>query len=825
MQPIHRFFLLLVLIFCSLNAKGQLSGTVYDDGGEPLPYVTVYVDGTSKGTVSNGEGQYVLDIESGDYLINYKFIGYKEQKIQIKIDGKVVKDVVLKEESINLEEIVVSADAEDPAYAVIRKAIKARKKHKSNVEKYEVDLYVKGVVKMLKAPEKILGQEIGDMEGMLDSTRQGIVYLAESQSKIHFHQPDLIKEEMYSSIVAEDDGSFNFNRFIGSNFDIYEEYFEFSRSIMNPLADNAFLFYDYKMLETKYDSEGRLINRIKVIPKSSARPTLFGELYIIEDKWNVKELDLSFTGKAIKEPFFDTVQIRQVHLPVENDKWMVFSQTMGFKLGFFGFKIGGGFTYVFSDYNLNPDFDQSFFGKEEFKMDEDAIKTDSTFWTEVRPIKLTTEEKENYIRKDSLKKVWSSKTYKDSIDRVNNKFSFGDFLFGYSYANSWNREYFSYSSPLSAYRFNAVEGHTFSMGLDYVKLDSIENRRFNVNTSLAYGFSDKRFKHETTIRYRSNKKFLEFFTLKLGDTNRQMFEGGPIGKGEEMYTSLLFKNNQGRYFNKRYMGVGYQREISNGVLLQSNLMYAQRLPLNNNTEYSWRRKDQLYDPNYPEGFPFTGEGEFFEPHNTFVYQLNMRFRIGQTYSSFPRFRIRETSDWPTIWLRYEKGLSIADTDYDKLSLQIVKNNINMRLFGYSNINIEAKSFLNKNKVEFIDYHHFYTNDNLFALRSQYSNGFKLMPHYTYSTTNDYAAVFYEHNFDGYLLDLVPLVNKLGWSTVVSGNALVRNGQDNYYEVAAGIHDVKIGAFSIFRMDYVWTYGEQGLLDRGIVIGLSSLFEL
>ena len=38
-------------------------------------------------------------------------------------------------------------------------------------------------------------------------------------------------------------------------------------------------------------------------------------------------------------------------------------------------------------------------------------------WETLRPIPLTLEEKLDYIRKDSFEKIWTSKSYQDSIDR------------------------------------------------------------------------------------------------------------------------------------------------------------------------------------------------------------------------------------------------------------------------------------------------------------------------------------------------------------------------------------------------------------------------
>ncbi|MEM9548596.1 MAG: DUF5686 and carboxypeptidase regulatory-like domain-containing protein [Bacteroidota bacterium] len=822
MQDKLSFGWLIFLLFFVFDAHAQISGTVYDAKGEALPFVTIYKEGTSKGTVSNLDGGYSLELEQGEHIIVFKFIGFAEHKELVNLKDSIKLDVTLSEESIEVEEVVIAADAEDPAYRVIRKAIEHREEHKSRVEKYSADIYVKGVVKMLRTPKKIFGKEVGTLDGMLDTTGQGIVYLAESQSKVYFHQPDLVKENMYSSIVAEDDGSYNFNRFVGANFDIYEEYYEFGRSMISPIADNALTYYRYKLLDTRFDDKGRLINRIQVIPKSSVRPTLFGEIYIIEDKWNVKELDLGFTGKAIKEPFFDTIRMRQLHLPVEDDNWMVFSQTMDFKLGALGFKIGGGFTYVFSDYNLNPDFDESFFDNEQFRMDESAIKTDSSFWTSVRPVKLTQEERENYIRKDSLKKLWATKEYKDSVDRVNNKFAFGDILFGYSYANSYKKTYISYNSPLSTYQFNPVTGHAIQTGFDIVKLDSLENRRLNINTNIGYGFADKRLRFETSISLRTNRKFWENWSLNFGDTYRQFDERGPVFSMIESWMSLMYKENLGRYFRKQYAGFQFRREVANGIYVRTGLTYSRRSPLSNNTEYSFRQRERTYALNNP--LNPAGPEDFFEPNNDLQFRLDIRFRIGQKYASFPKFRERMASKWPDIWLYYRKGLTLADTDYDRLTLRITKNYVNYNLLGFGKFNIEASTFLNRDEVQFMDFHHFLTNTTRVAVRSRYMRGFKMMPHYAYGTTNDYVLGFYEHHLDGYLMDLLPLANKLGWETVIGGSALVRSDASNYYEVSAGIKDIKIGSFSLFRLDYVWSFGDEGLMNRGLVIGLSGLFE-
>lgn len=819
----NRIFTLfiLVVVFSSFLV-GQVTGVVTDIDGEIIPFVTIYKQGTSVGTVSNGNGEYSLDLPDGKHVIIYKFVGYKEESIELEIRGPIVKNVILQEEAYQLDEIVVSADGEDPAYRVIRNTIDARERNKGKTEKFDVNLYVKGVVKMLKVPEKIFGAEIGDMDGMIDTTGQGIVYLAESQSKVYFHHPNLEKEEMYSSIVAEDNSSMNFNRFFGQSFNVYDEYFQINRSLISPIADNALTYYKYKMIEAKLDDHGRLINRIQVIPKTNERPVFFGEVYIIEDTWIVKEFSLSFTGDAVNERFIDTINIKQIHLPIEDDKWMLFTQTLEFKGGLFGFEAGGGFTSVFSDYNLNPDFDESFFGNEEFRMEASAIKNDSSFWNKVRPIQLTVEEKVNYIKKDSLKKVWDSKEYKDSVDRVNNKFVFGDVLFGYSRANTYKNRYFSYSSPLSTYKFNAVEGSSLNMGLDYVQLDSARVKRLNLNGKIGYGFADKRFKIDASVKYRTSRVYLEQFSFGLGDSYRQLDENGVVISLPETFLSLYFKNNQKRLFRKRYARVDYQREVFNGVFVTTGFEYARRSSLTNNTEFSFFKKDELFKPN--DDISFNSQLPF-ETNNNLEYSLDVRFRIGQKYATLPNSRSRSRSKWPDIWLHYKKGIALGDTDFDKISLQITKNRINANIYGYSSFNIEAGTFLNDNETTAVDWKHFLSNENRFTSMSRRLSGFRTMPHYTYSTTGNWAAGWYEHVFDGFLLDLVPGVNKLGLSTVVSANALFLEDGRRYNEMAVGINEIKLFGFTLFRFDVAWAYDNNGFVERRFVLGLSSVFDI
>ncbi|WNH08514.1 TonB-dependent receptor [Thalassobellus suaedae] len=100
-------FWFLSLLSTTSNAQ-QITGSVFSDG-EPLPYVNVYLKGTSKGTTTNENGFYKLNaIETGDYTIIASFTGYQNQRKNITISSR---DMVINFdllESEMLEEVVVT---------------------------------------------------------------------------------------------------------------------------------------------------------------------------------------------------------------------------------------------------------------------------------------------------------------------------------------------------------------------------------------------------------------------------------------------------------------------------------------------------------------------------------------------------------------------------------------------------------------------------------------------------------------------------------------------------------------------------------------------
>ena len=127
--------------------------------------------------------------------------------------------MVLKEENINLNEVVIDAK-ENPANRIIKAAIAKRQLHLEKLNAYTADFYSKGIIRIVDAPENFMGQDIGDFDGALDSTRTGILYLSETMSKIKYLKPELF-ETVTASKVSGNSTGISFNSAMDVDFNLY----------------------------------------------------------------------------------------------------------------------------------------------------------------------------------------------------------------------------------------------------------------------------------------------------------------------------------------------------------------------------------------------------------------------------------------------------------------------------------------------------------------------------------------------------------------------------------------------------------------------------
>lgn len=89
----------------SLWAQNSVKGRVVDDSGAPLPGVSVLIDGTTTGTITDFDGYYNLVVNKGDVLV-FSFIGFKQELVTVGEEAEI--NITLKEDVAKLDEVVVT---------------------------------------------------------------------------------------------------------------------------------------------------------------------------------------------------------------------------------------------------------------------------------------------------------------------------------------------------------------------------------------------------------------------------------------------------------------------------------------------------------------------------------------------------------------------------------------------------------------------------------------------------------------------------------------------------------------------------------------------
>lgn len=97
--------LLLALLTATLTfAQVEVTGTVIDETGEPLIGVSILIEGTTTGTVTDFDGFYSINANDNATLV-YSYMGYKTERIAVA--GKKVINLTMKQDNEVLDEVVV----------------------------------------------------------------------------------------------------------------------------------------------------------------------------------------------------------------------------------------------------------------------------------------------------------------------------------------------------------------------------------------------------------------------------------------------------------------------------------------------------------------------------------------------------------------------------------------------------------------------------------------------------------------------------------------------------------------------------------------------
>ena len=247
-----KYSLLIIFLtgFRLLALAGSVTGIVKDNSGNLLPFASIVVKGGKLGTTANNEGKYILNLPAGSYVLQCMHVGYKMSEKEVTVTAEPLQiNFTLLLQELTLKEIVIGNGMEDPAYEIIRQAIKKRSFYKNQVNAFQCQVYIKGQLRLQDYPATIFGQKVDFADG--DTSKNKMIYLSETIATYSFQKPEKEKVEVTSTRVSGQADGFGFGspRYVT----FYDNNIQISKALnprgfISPIAENALNFYHYKFM-------------------------------------------------------------------------------------------------------------------------------------------------------------------------------------------------------------------------------------------------------------------------------------------------------------------------------------------------------------------------------------------------------------------------------------------------------------------------------------------------------------------------------------------------------------------------------------------------
>jgi hypothetical protein len=810
---------LLFILFYFNSSAQRILGVVTDTSGVILPFSSVEVKGRNIFTTANVEGKFSISIPPGTYTLVCQHVGYERQEKQVEVGQENISvEIRLKNHEGMLTEVIVQ-QGEDPAYEIIRNAIRKRPEYKKDLDKFTVEVYTKGQLRLRDFPKKFMGEKVDFEDG--DSSKKKILFLSEAVAKYSVEKPDHHKVEVIASKVSGQADAYGLSA--PNLLSFYENNIRMGnispRGFISPVAENALNYYKYKY-EGAFYEDGRQISRIRVIPRRKFEPVYSGYINIVEDEWRIHSLQLEVT-KDYGIQFFDTIRLEQLHIPVGNI-WVVKSQVVYPAIKMFGFDAHGSFANVYSNYDLSPQFPKGYFTSTVMKYADSSNKRPEEYWEVNRPIVLQTDEVEDYRKKDSLEHIRKSPAYRDSIDREDNKIKPSEiFLTGVSFRNSKKHSSVSIAPLIESLSYNTVEGTAANLKVTYSKrLDTttMGRRAIAITPEVRYGFGNEHLNPRLSLQYFFGPSGSRMASLQLsgGSDVFQFSNENPVNVFHNTVSTLFYGKNFLKIYEAGFVQARYAKGIADGVYFTLQSTFMNRTPLENTTEFMFGKYDSTFTPNYP--LPLANYN--IPHHQSMEVMMALRWQPGTKFIEFPEQKVSLGSKYPFFTLVFTQGIKnvfSSDVDYSKWMFR-VNDNLNFRMLGAFNYRFDLGGFLRRKSVPLPDHIHF--KGNTTDVAGSFGDRFLLVPHYYFSTTTRfYSAFFTEHHFNGFITNKIPGIKQLKWNLVGGARGIYTQAGKRYVEPFIGLENI----FKVIRVDYVWGFEKDGPTRGGLRFGMSSPF--
>ena len=738
-----QFFMPLILGLLSFSSfAGEIRGRVTDSqSAEPLAFVHVLIENSQRGTMTDIDGYFTLELHKNDTLLRLSYVGYftKLYKPDLKTP---LHFIALQSQPFELAEVVVFP-GENPAHRIVLNAMENRRNNNpERLSSFNYTSYNKFVATLDRNFYLDQWESMGDSSSfrMARTLEQRHLLVMESVTERKFLFPNLDNEKVIANRVSGlQNPLFTMLATELQSFSFYNNYVTLlGNDFLSPLNRAAFSRYFYHLEDTLYQGRDSVFV-ISYRPRANTNfDGLQGLLYIHTDGWAVQNV--------ISRPHENVAgglnfRIQQKYARPDGKHWFpvqlntdieMAEPARGVSSGFLPIRILGR-SYI-SDIIINPQLSRSDFSVFSVDFDPRANEVSHQQWEIFRSDTLSETERNTYQFMDSLGMEHNFERILNIVEPL----VFGELPLG------------KVNLILNdVYRINSYEGHRIGVGLE-------TNRRFSSRTAFggyyAWGSRDKQSKYG----YFGELVLHKAWDLRLGGAfSMDVTERGTpefYDKSFSLVNNLLLNyysnardlNRQHKiYMNFRFWQSFLQGELSGS---QGKLWW--------DDAYFFAASDSdigLRKFRYSEA------------------ALRLRFGYGETLINTPLRVMHLPSRYPVLHFNIIKGFdNIGRGEYDYLKLESkLSVSYPVPLLGVQNWVFET-GWVNRTDIPWSLLYTASAADRRGWLASPFNFGTMNMNEFM---ADRYFALFFQHNFQSLLFrthlwqpELV-LINNLGWGSL------------------------------------------------------------
>ncbi len=740
----------------------KIRGKITDsETNEPLPFVNVSFIGKPIGTTTDFDGYYSLESQWGSDKIQASYVGYETQIKPVQSGKSQTINFKLVSKTTQLKEVTIVGtkkyrNKDNPAVDLIKNVIDHKDKNrKEGFDYYSYDKYEKVEFDLNNITEKFKNRRIMRkfqfVFNYVDTSElNGKPYLPlwfkESKSKVFYRKEPQNQKEFISGTkqvgfegYVDDQGLSSYIDNLYQEINIYDNNIDLlANQFVSPLSTIAPVYYKFFIVDT-VDVSGVECIKLAFITRNKSDWGFTGNLYVVRDStYAVKKIEMGVPDD-INLNWVQGMRIVQEYDTVYESGLMLTRDeiTIDFNITKKGKGLQGKKTTTYQNYSINEPLPDSLFsGFTKAVLLDSARERSEEYWENERPEKLTETERGIYEMIDSVQHVPAFKNIMNAIFLL---------ITGYTDAGP-----VSIGPVGSFYSFNDIEGFRGRFGFKTLPAFS---KKFLWETYIVYSFAEKykdhvftqneRWKHFNALTYTFNKDNVTYpyHFIRGSYQHDSKIPGQELQFVAEDNFLLSFKRgvNDKMFFND-LARFEYQKERNSGFTTTFELKHLRQQPLG---ELRFQYSDALQQTGYADKIT-TSEAVIdlrFAPNERFYQGKVYRIPI---FTKYPIFRLVSTFGF--------KDILKSDYTYQTFQFGFFKR-IYVSPFGFGDLNIEAGKIFGRVPYPLL----------VFPKANQtYSyqlESYNLM-NFLEFINDQYVAVNYQHFFNGFFFNKIPLFKKL-----------------------------------------------------------------